>query len=388
VKNPARLLYVVNDTPYFVLHWLERAIAARDHGFETHVAGSAGDGVADIEAAGLPFHAVPFTRGKSDLGKEVAAFRALPRLYASVRPDLIHHVTIKPVIYGSVAARWRGVPAVVNTVPGLGYVFAQSGLRAAIDRLAVKTMYRTALGHRNSRVIFENPDDRADFIRWGLISDAQGLLIKGAGVDLDRFRPAAVPPSGPPLVVFAARMLWDKGVGVFVDAAAAVKKAHPDARLVLVGTGDPGSHASVSEDQLRAWSESGLVEWWGRRSDMPDVLASAAVVCLPSFYREGIPRVLIETAACGRPAITSDAPGCREIVRDGENGLLVPLRDPARLAAAIIRLLDDPALATRMGAAGRARAEAEFGSPRVIARTLAVYDELLAHAASDRGRAI
>lgn len=374
-----RLLYVVNDTPYFVLHWLERALAARAHGYDAHVGGSAGPGVEHVTAGGLAFHPIPFIRGRANPVREAQTFMALDHLYRTLRPDLIHHITIKPVIYGGLVSRWLEVPAVVHTVPGLGYVFSQEGWRAGVQRAVVKRAYRSALAHPRSMVIFENPDDRADFVDWRLISERQSMVIKGAGVDLERFRPGSADMSGQaPTVVMAARLLWDKGVGLFVDAAALVKQAHPDARMVLVGDNDPASPASIPTVQLRRWAESGIVEWWGRRDDMPGVLAAATVVCLPSFYREGIPRVLIEAAACGRPIVTTDAAGCREIVRHGENGLLVPPKDADALARAIIELLNDPARRARMGASGRARAEAEYGSTHVVRQTLAVYDRLSA----------
>lgn len=371
-----RLLYVVNDTPYFVLHWLERALAARSHGYETQIAGSGGAGVEQVAAAGLPFHPVPFVRGRASAIEEVRTFGALNALYKIVQPDLVHHITIKPVIYGGLVARRRRVAAVVSTVPGLGYVFSQEGWRANLQRALIKRAYGAALAHPHSKVIFENPDDCADFRAWGLVAAEQGIVIKGAGVDLDRFRPPLAPSADGGIVMMAARLLWDKGVGVFVDAAAILKRSHPGARMVLVGDNDPASPASVPTEQLRRWSDSGVIEWWGRRDDMPQLLGAAAIVCLPSFYREGIPRVLIEAAACGRPLVTTDAAGCREIVRHGENGLLVPPKDAAALARAIGELLDDPVLRARMGASGRARAEAEYGTPNVVRQTLEVYDQL------------
>jgi glycosyltransferase involved in cell wall biosynthesis len=379
-----RLLYVVNDTPYFVLHWLERALASRDRGYETHVAGSPGAGVDRLLQAGLTFHPVSMIRGRFSPLREARTFRALRQLYQTLRPDLVHHITIKPVIYGTLTARHCRIPAVVNTVPGLGYVFSQAGVLASVKREAVKTAYRAALGHARSKVIFENPDDLEDFLSWRLITPGQGQVIKGAGVDLARFTPAVTDEAAAPTVVLAARLLWDKGVGVFVEAAARVKQRHPRARMVIVGVNDPASPSSIAEEQLREWVRSGLVEWWGHRSDMPDVLAAATIVCLPSFYREGVPRVLIEAAACGRPIVTTDMAGCREIVHPGDNGLLVPPRDPSALAAAIIALLDDPDERRRMGDRGRVRAQAEYAGAAVISQTLTVYDQLLADRSAER----
>jgi glycosyltransferase involved in cell wall biosynthesis len=382
MSRPVRLLYVINLTPYFNAHWLERVLAARAHGYEVHVAASAGLGEDVVRDAGLPFYPLGFTRGRSDLVTESGALLGTARLYEQLRPDLVHHITIKPIIYGGLAARWHRVPAVVNTVAGLGYVFSQHGARALLLQEMVKAAYRVALAHPNCKVVFENPDDRQDFLRWRLVTADKTLVIKGAGVDIVHFRPRVDQQGGAPTVVLASRLLWDKGVGVFVEAAAQVKRAHPDARLVIVGTRDAGSRDSIPELQLRDWAASGLVELWGHRADMPDVLAAATVVCLPSFYREGIPRVLIEAAACGRPIVTTDAPGCHEIVRHGENGLLVPVKDPKALAQAINELLADRERGERMGRAGRARVEAEFTTAGVVAQTLAVYADVTA--ASER----
>jgi glycosyltransferase involved in cell wall biosynthesis len=377
-----RLLFVINDVPYFLAHWLERALAARERGFDVHVASQEHVAAARLRDVALPFHAVPFVRGRNPLLTEVGTLLTLSRLYAALEPDLVHHITIKPVIYGGLAARRRRVPAVVHTVPGLGHVFVADGWASTIRREAIKGAYRLAFAHPRAKVIFENPDDLQDFARWRLITRAQGVVIKGAGVDLHRFKPRDE-PGREPHVVLASRLLWFKGVGEFVEAARRVKPSHPQARFVLVGSGDPGNPATVPDDQLRRWTDEGIVEWWGPRADMPELLAGAAIVCLPSFYREGVPRVLIEAAACGRPIVTTDMPGCREIVRDGENGLLVPVRDARALADAISRLLDQPELRETMGQRGRQIAQNEFGIDLVIAQTIDVYRDLLARCVSD-----
>ncbi|WP_333843179.1 glycosyltransferase family 4 protein, partial [Pelomicrobium sp.] len=221
-------------------------------------------------------------------------------------------------------------------------------------------------------VIVQNPDDAAAVRRLG-VTPERIRLISGAGVDGELFSPRPE-PDGAPVVMLASRLLWDKGVGEFVEAA---RRLAGRGRFVLVGAPDPDNPASVSEADLRGWVSEGVVEWWGAREDMPAVLNQAHIVCLPS-YREGLPKVLLEAMACGRPVIATDAPGCRDCVRDGDNGLLVPIRDAGALAGAIARLLDDPALRRRMGERGRERAVEEFSQERVIAATLAVYREALA----------
>jgi glycosyltransferase involved in cell wall biosynthesis len=203
-------------------------------------------------------------------------------------------------------------------------------------------------------------------------------LIRGSGVDMNIFTPRPE-PEGVPVVILAARMLWAKGIGEFVDAARLLREQKVEARFVLVGESDPGNPSAVPVWQLEQWHDSGVVEWWGACSDMPRVFAEAHVVCLPSYYPEGVPKVLIEAAACGRPIVTTDVPGCREVVRHEENGLLVPTRDPVALAAALRRLIMSPALRDFLGRRGREIAVAEFGLERVIAETLAVYGDLLSH---------
>ncbi len=300
---------------------------------------------------------------------------ALYRLYNSLRPDLVHHVTIKPVLYGGTMARLARVPAVVNVVTGLGYVFISRGLKGWLLRNSVKLVYRLALNHPNSRVVFQNPDDRETFVRNGLVDASAAVLIKGSGVDVNEFSPTPE-PLGRPLVLLASRLLWDKGVGEYVEAARRLREEGVKARFVLVGDSDFGNPAMVMKGQLEAWHRSGIVEWWGHRDNMSAVFAQAHVVCLPS-YREGLPKVLIEGAACGRPIVATDVAGCREIVHDEHNGLLVRPRDAVALADALRRLIENPSDRQRMGLRGREIVMTEFSLAKVIGDTLAVYRELL-----------
>lgn len=370
-----RLLFTVNDAGFFLSHRLPIALAAKAEGFDVQVATGPGAAVARIVAHGFPHHAVPISRRGRNPWTEAKAIWALYRLYRSLRPDLVHHVTIKPVLYGGIAARLAGVPAVVSAVSGLGYVFVRHGPASAMLRAIVKAAYRIALHRQGARVIFQNPDDHREFVEQGLVAAKACVLIKGSGVDIGRFAPTPE-PAGAPRVVLAARMLWDKGVGEFVEAARLLNKDGVQARFVLVGASDDGNPTAIPSARLRAWQADGVVEWWDHRTDMPGVLAQAHIVCLPS-YREGLPKSLVEAAACARPIVATDVPGCREIARDGENALLVPARDPAALAEALARLIADPGLRRRMGARGRAIAEAEFSLDRVVAETLALYGTLV-----------
>lgn len=370
-----RILYVVNDAPFFLSHRLSLALAAQAAGHEVHVATPDSPMAAVIQKHGLEFHAIPIRRSGRRIWREVQSIQALIALYRRLQPDLVHHVTIKPVLYGGLAARIARVPAVVHAVSGLGHVFIDQGMPAALLRRVVTRLYRISFGHRSLKVIFQNPDDQALMQKLQLIAPSKAVLIRGSGVDMSEFK-AESERDGEPVVILAARMLWAKGVGEFVDAARQLREQKVAARFVLVGESDPGNPSAVPVWQLEEWHDSRAVEWWGMCSDMPRILADAHVVCLPS-YREGLPKVLIEAAACGRPIVTTDTPGCREVVRHEENGLLVPPRDSAALAAALRRLILSPALRAFLGQRGREIAVAEFGLDRVVEQTLAVYRELL-----------
>lgn len=370
-----KLLFTVNDAGFFLSHRLPVALAARDAGYEVHAATAPGDAVARIRDLGFTHHAVPLSRRGLNPLAELWTLWSLVRLYRRLRPDLIHNVTVKPVLLGGIAARLAGAPAVVSAVSGLGYVFIRQGWKGSMLRFAVQTGYRWALRRRGARVIFQNPDDRETFLTQGLAAAKDCVLIKGSGVDVSRFTPAPE-PDGPPVVVLPARMLRDKGVADFVEAARRLRAQGVAARFVLAGGAGDGNPTAIPAAELRSWQDEGAVEWWGFRSDMAAVLRQAHIVCLPS-YREGLPKSLIEAAACARPIVSCDVPGCREIARAGENALLVPPRDPGALAEALGRLIGDGELRRRFGARGREIVEAEFSLDRVVGETLKLYAALM-----------
>ena len=329
-----------------------------------------------IEAAGFRWIPFPMSRQGMNPFAELATIWRLVQLYRRERPDLVHHFTIKCMLYGSLAARLAGVHGVVNTVTGLGYVFGQTDWRGRMLNSFVRAAYRFVL--RGAQVIFQNPDDLAEFTREGFVDEAHATLIRGSGIDLSLYH-SLPEPDGEPVVLLAARMLRDKGVGEFVEAARRLRTSGLRARFVLVGDTDAGNPAAIPPAQLKAWQDEGAVEWLGWRDDMPAVLASAHIVCLPSYYKEGLPRLLLEAAACARPLVTTDWPGCREAVRPGVNGLLVPPRDATALAESLRTLIVDPDLRVRMGREGRRMAEEEFNIQRVNAATMEVYEKALQH---------
>jgi glycosyltransferase involved in cell wall biosynthesis len=371
------LLFVVNIAWFFISHRMELALAAKRKGFEVHIATGV-DAQADaqtIRRAGLVLHELPVARGTAGVRTDVAFLIAVVRIIRVLRPAVIHNVTLKPIVVAGVFARLLRIPAVVNAVPGLGYAFSARGARAAVRRWLVKSLLSLALSNPRSIAILQNPEDLAYLIRAGVVTAENSVLIRGAGVDLAQFQPAPE-PRGSPVVVMVSRMLREKGVYDFVEAARRLRERGVDARMVLVGDTDD-AHGAVPRWQLRQWDASGIVSWSGHSHDVPGVMAGAHIVCLPTFYGEGVPRVLIEAASSGRPIVATDVPGVREIVRDGLNGILVEPHQPDALAAAIESLASDAARRRDMGAQGRCFAEAEFDVKSVISKSIEIYETLL-----------
>lgn len=368
------LLFVVNIPEFFLSHRLPLAIGARNAGFTVHVATGPGSACQEITELNFEHHLLPISRSGRNPFAELRILLGLYRLMLTISPDLVHLVTIKPVLYGGLMARFSGVPAMVAAISGLGTVFVDRDQRRSWIRRGVEWLYRLALGHPNAKVIFQNPDDRAALTDMGAVSKDKTALIRGSGVSLASY-PMRPDPEGVPVVTFAARLLEDKGVREFVEAARVLKERGVVARFWLAGSLDPGNLTSVSEDVLSQWSKEGVVEVLGHQSDIPSLFANSNIIVLPS-YREGLPKALVEAAACGRAVVTTDVPGCRDAIDPETTGLLVPVRDPSGLADAIQFLIENPERRKQMGASGRALAEREFAIEKVVDAHLAIYREL------------
>lgn len=371
-----RILYNVNIPRFFISHRLPLALAAQQAGYDVHVTTSDADSehVAKIRASGLPYHPLPLAQHGTSPLTEARTLQAMIALYRQLKPDLVHHVSIKPVLYGGIAARLTGVPAVVGAMSGLGYVFIGQQRKPRLLRQIVKPLLKLALGHPNTRMIFQNEDDLNVFTGLGLIQREATALIRGSGVDVNTFTPQPE-ASGKPVVLFAGRLMWQKGVGAFVELARALRG---QARFVIAGYAEATSPDTVPLEQLQAWADEGIIEWWGKRDDMPQVFAQSHVVVLPSTYGEGVPKVLIEAAACGRALVTTDTPGCRDICRHAETGLLVAPADHTALVAAVQKLLADSTLRQQMGERGRALVLRDFALDVIVEQTFALYRHMLA----------
>jgi glycosyltransferase involved in cell wall biosynthesis len=374
-----RLLFVVNDLEFFVSHRLPIARAARASGYDVHVATPPGRSNVDIDTLGLVHHEIPMSRRGLNPLAEFRTLGALVGLLWRLKPDLVHLVTMKPVLYGGIAARLSAVPGVVMAIAGLGYLSDPIERKSRRLRLLVLPLLRFALGHRNIRAIFQNADDRRVLVAATGLDDERAVLISGSGVELDRYRALPEPPL-PVTIVLASRLLKPKGVVEFIEAARLLDERGLNLRFRLAGDTDEGNPLTVTAAELDDWREEGRVEIMGRQNDIPGLFAASHIVVLPSYYGEGLPRVLLEAAACGRAVVTTDHPGCRDAVEPGVTGLLVPPRDVGALSDAIEALARDAARRQAMGVAARRRAEREFGVDRVVAEHLRIYERLSAAA--------
>jgi len=366
------LLFFVTEDYYFVSHRLALAVAAQAEGYDVCVVTRVRECGGIIRGAGLRL--LPFENARSGLNPvtELLTLLRLIRLYRRERPALVHHVAMKPVLYGTIAAHLAGRPAIINAVAGMGWLFISGAGWARWLERPVRAVCKRVLS--GGIVVVQNPDD-ARLLAGMAVPESRIRRVPGSGVDLRAFVPHPA-PAGTPVVLLAARLLWDKGVGEFVAAARLLRQRGVAARFLLAGEPDPVNPASIPPGDIAAWVREGVVEHLGWVADMPALLATCHLVCLPS-YREGLPKSLIEAAAAGKAIVTTDVAGCREVVRHRDNGLLVQPRDVHGLADALQRVIEDADLRSRMGARSRVRAEQQFGLDTVVQQTLAIYREAL-----------
>jgi glycosyltransferase involved in cell wall biosynthesis len=366
-----------------VAHWdwvlynfrLPLARRLRELGAEVTFVSPPGEYVERLGAAGLRWLPWAVSRRSLNPLTEAAAVARLVRLYRRERFTAVQHFTVKPILYGSLAAQAVGIPRVVNTFTGLGFLFSD-GATPRLLRVAVFPLLRRLLHGRRVVTVVQNEQDRDRLLRARLVPACGCRLIPGSGVDVDRFAPGPG-PDGVPVALLAARLLWDKGIAEFVEAARRLRATGTAGRFLVAGAPDPGNPRSIPEAQFARWAEEGAVEFLGRRDDMPSLLRQVHVAVLPSSYYEGVPRFLLEAAAAGLPLVASDIPGCRAVVEEGVNGFLVPPRDPTALTGALERLLRDEALRGAMGRASRAMAVERFDERLILAQYEALYREFV-----------
>ena len=371
-----KLLFIVNTDWFFLSHRLPIAKEALNQGYEVHIATTISDKLIVLRNNGLIVHPLNLHRSNVRIISLALEFKEMFSIIRKVKPDIVHLVTIKPVLLGGIAARLASIPAVLFAVSGLGFVFINRGISAKFRRQAISFLYHFAFRHKNKRVIFQNTDDQSILSNLSKLSLSESVLIAGSGVDLSVYDIQPPYSKGLPVVLFAARLLEDKGIREFVQAAKHVNSSGNRARFIIAGEPDLYNPATIKQQEFDQWQKEGVVELLGYCEDMIEVLALSSIVVLPS-YREGFPKILIEAAACGRAVITTDVPGCRDAIEDGLTGFLVPVRNSEALAEKIRILLNNPLLCRKMGKAGRSRAEEVFDINKVVAKHIEIYAELL-----------
>ncbi len=367
-------IFLIANTDWYLYNFrLSLAKSLAEKGNQVIFVSPAGKFVPAIQEAGFEWIAWEVGRISILPWIELKALRSLAEIYWREKPDLVHHHTLKAVVYGTQAAKKNTIPT-INSIAGLGYVFSSDAIGALLLRPLLKFLFRVIARHPACLWIFENDGDRNLFLNGNIITPDQSYLINSVGVDIERFTPTPE-PEGIPRILYAGRLLRDKGVEVLVEAARILHQS-AEVEVILAGEPDPGNPTTIEEETLRAWEGEGVIKWVGWQEDTKKVYRDCHIATLPTFYGEGVPTVLLEAAASGRPVVATEIAGCRSIVKDGYNGFLVPPNDPQKLAQALKILVLDPELRKRMGAAGRQLVEDKFADTKINGATHEVYQDL------------
>jgi len=371
-----KILFIVSEDWYFVSHRLDVAIKAIECGYSVALLSHFSDSRDKINKLGIETLDWSLNRSSKNLFKEWSAVHDILSALDYYKPDLIHSVAMKPVLYSALATRINFNKPRIFALAGLGFIYSSERRIAKILRTMVKVAFKFLFIGNQIRVILQNPDDKSLLLSVKVIDENHIRVIRGAGVNVNLYSltPIAL---NLPIIVLPSRMLWAKGIGDFIDCARAVNKNGIKARFVLVGAPDTLNPDTISADQLKAWDHEGIIEWWGHQNDMPNVYQQSTIVCLPTSYGEGLPKSLLEAASCGRPIISYNVPGCREVVIDGLNGILIPLKDIDALIKATETLLNDYELCVQMGKNGRELIVKEFSLEQIANETMAVWEEVL-----------
>lgn len=377
ILKDKKFLLVVNDMAWFWSHRLPLAKDILREGADLHLATDGAAANAEIKALGITGHDLPEHTGSfNPLNQLMLAWKIFETLQKT-KPDIVHAITLRHAFFTGLASRILKTPHAVFTLAGLGPLFLSDNPRIKAVRTIIVPLFKIAFGGEGRFIIFQNPDDAKALVRAGAIEESRMTVIRGSGVDPVQFAYTPEPVHESPVILFSSRLLKAKGIGEFVHAARILKSKGIRARFQVAGDIYEKNHDSVTREELDVWKNEGIIEWLGQRSDMPALMAAANVVTLPSYYGEGVPKVLLEAASIGRAIVTTDMPGCRETVEDGETGILIEPKNAWELTDALEKLLADPALRAAMGRKARARIESDFTIEKVNAHTLAVYAKLL-----------
>ena len=375
--NRERILFVVSEDWYFYSHRLYLAKVAAASGFKVGLLSHFSNHKKLIEKEGIITFNWLLKRSSKNIIKEITAIKGVTSSIKTFKPDIIHAVAMKPVLYSSIASYFLGLKNRVYALAGLGHVFTSNKKYFIVLRFCMEFFLKFLLKTHKTILILQNPEDQEVVLNAGIINQSHIRLIRGAGVDMELFSFSPI-PKGIPIIILPSRMLWAKGILDFINCAKIINKDKKIARFILIGAPDNQNPDSIPKEKLEEWSKSDLIEWWGHQSDMVKVYHKSTIICLPTTYGEGLPKALLESASCARPIVTYDRPGCREIVRDRYNGFLVKPKDINDLANKISQLLKNPNLCIQMGRNGRRMVKENFTQEIIAEQTIKVWEELLA----------
>lgn len=367
----ARLFIVVNEDRFFLSHRKDIATAAIAEGYEVTVVAKDTGRKEEIIALGAKYIDLPVNPTGMNIGQELKTYRFLKRLFRKEKPDIVHNVGVKLMLWGGLAAKLTKVPLLVSAVSGLGVMFSESKL--TLCTRAIILLLRFIHNRKSTYVIFQNEDDRQLFLEHKVVRSEQAYFIKGSGVDLKDFIYTSEPDSEKLNVIFTARMVKEKGVLTLVEAAELLRKDYEDKVEFWLCGGLSNNPRAIGQEKLQALCDGKYIQWLGYRTDVRELLMKSHIVAFPSYYREGLPKSLIEASAVGRPIITTDSVGCRDVVEDGVNGFIIPIKDAIALADKLRTLLDNRALRISMGRKSREFAVRDFSIDEVIGTHLEIY---------------
>jgi len=379
MKNK-KIIFNLTEDWFFASHFLGRAVEARKSGYEVYISCNETNKRKLIENNKIKFFSLALDRRSiNPIGEFIILLKYCLLLY-KIKPDIVHNIGSKPIIYGSIAAKILNIKSVINAPIGMGFAFSSDSFKAKLLKIILIFLLRQTLNKhygngKKNRVIFENSDDMNFFIRKKIVNKSDARLIRGAGVEIDNQFEEKKKINKTITISLVARMLRDKGIFEFVEAATILKKKNIKSRFLLVGDIDPKNPTSIQTNTLKIWNEKGIIEWLGWIDDIKNILFETDILCLPS-YREGLPKSLLEGAAIGLPLVTTNTVGCREVVVDGLNGYLVPLKDPENLALAFEKLIRDKDLREKMGKESFKLVKSKFSSKIINSQTISLYDEL------------
>ena len=369
------LLYFISEDWYFVSHRIQIALEAKKNGYDVHLVTNCKDKKAFIETFGIKVHNINLIRKSFNIINEIKTIISLYKIYRKISPDIVHHVAIKPILYGMIVCRYLGITKTINAFAGLTFIFWSDNWKIVLVRPIFNFIFRYFLNFKDSICLFQNKDDADLLIKIKIIEQNRVHLIRGSGVDLKCYK-SLNEKKGKINVTLASRLQTDKGIVEFVNAASILRSSGVNANFILAGMIDDHNPSSIKIEKIKKWENKGLIIWVGHKKSMVDVFSNAHIVCLPS-YREGLPKVLLEAAASARPIVATDVPGCREIVIHDYNGYLVPAKNFHMLAYYLKKLINNKNLRLKMGANGRRLVEENFDIKIISEKTISLYDRLI-----------